>query len=81
MTKEPFIKIRHKLATFSQPFRQKLGGLKPSFYCERCTLPSKKGGLSINAYFQIFYLRRIGVTRIVVCFKRLSHRRREQFAV
>jgi hypothetical protein len=44
MTKEPFIKVRHKLATGSQLFRQKLGGLKPGFYCERCTLLSKKGG-------------------------------------
>ena len=56
MTKEQFIKIRHKLATCSQPFRQKLGRSKPGFYGARCTLLFKKGrGLCTNAHIQIFY--------------------------
>lgn len=42
--------------------------------------PGREPRLS-NAYFKIFYLCRIGVIRIVVCFKRLPRRRRKQFAV
>jgi hypothetical protein len=66
MTKEPFIKIRHKLATGSQLFRQKLGGLKPGFYCDRCTLLSRKGASSINANFQIFTY--VGSALLVLLF-------------
>jgi hypothetical protein len=43
MTKERFIKIRHKLATSNQPLRQKLGRSKPGFYGAWCTLLSSKG--------------------------------------
>jgi len=42
MTKEPFIKIRHKFATGKQLFRQKLGILKLGVYCGQRTLLFKK---------------------------------------
>jgi hypothetical protein len=75
------IKIFRKLPTGEQLFRQKLGGLKPGFYGERCILFSKQGGLHTNAYFQIFCRRRIGTTRVFIRFRRLLRRQREQFSL
>jgi hypothetical protein len=75
------IKIFCKLPTGEQLFRQKLGGLKPGFYGERCILFSKQGGLHTNAHFQIFCRRRIGTTRVFIRFQRLLRRQREQFSL
>jgi hypothetical protein len=54
MTKEPFIKVRHKLATGSQLFRQKPGGLKPGFYCERAPFFPRRGARLPMPIFKYF---------------------------
>src|SRR6185312_16905039 len=68
-----FVKIRHKLATGSQPLRQKLGCLNRAFMARGARSSSRTEEAATNAHFQIFYLRRIGAARIAVCFERLSH--------
>ena len=73
-------KIFGKLLTNEQPFRQKQGGLKPGLDGERYILFPKRGSRN-HANLQIFCRRRIDTTRILVHFRRLLRRRREQFAL